>query len=153
MVEQGHVLFVADGAHHRRSGRGHRADQCFVGEREQVLDAAAAARDDDHIDVGVGVEPLQGRDDLGNRIRSLHGHLLDGELRGRPAPVGDLLHVVACGRVTSADQPDHGGQERQRALAFRGEQAFRGQRTAQPFEPGEEFADADGADLQCRQGE
>ena len=36
----------------------------LVGERQQVLDRAAAARDDDHVDVGVAVEPLDGLDDL-----------------------------------------------------------------------------------------
>ena len=36
--------------------RVHRADQGLVGEREQVLDRATAAGDDDHVDVRVAVE-------------------------------------------------------------------------------------------------
>ncbi len=55
-VEQWRVGFVADRADDRsaalRGGPHHR----LVGERQQVFDAATAARDHDDVDLGIGVE-------------------------------------------------------------------------------------------------
>ena len=51
-VQQRGVGLVADRADHRRAHRRDRADQGLVGERQQVLDRAAApGHDDDHVDV------------------------------------------------------------------------------------------------------
>ena len=56
-----------------------RPAQRLVGERQQVLDAAAAARDDDHVDGGVGVEFAQRLDDLRHRVGALHRGVANGE--------------------------------------------------------------------------
>ena len=64
-VEQRGVGLVADRRDHRRADRVDRADQALVGERQQVLDRAAAAGDHDHVDARVAVEPLDGLDHLG----------------------------------------------------------------------------------------
>ena len=53
-VAQRVVGFMADGADHGGGARRDLAAQRLVGERQQVLDAAAAAGDDDHVDRGVG---------------------------------------------------------------------------------------------------
>jgi hypothetical protein len=55
--------------------------------------------------------------------------------------------------VTAADQADLAGQERQRSLALGPEQALGGQHLLEPFQPGQQLADADGADLQRAQRE
>ena len=49
-VDQRRVGLVADRADHRRAAGEHRPAQRLVGERQQVLDAAAAAGQDDHVD-------------------------------------------------------------------------------------------------------
>ena len=55
-VEQRGVLLVADGADDRGEACGHQAAEGLVGERQQVFERAAAAGDDDHVDLGVAVE-------------------------------------------------------------------------------------------------
>ena len=138
---------VADRADDRRAAGGDRADQRLVGERQQVLERAAAAGDDDDVDLGVGVEPLQRGGDLGHGVRALHRHLLDAEPHRRPAPAAVLDDVLLGGRRPAADDADDAGQERQRPLAVGGEQALGGEHRAQLLEPGEQLADADLADL------
>src|ERR1039457_119997 len=78
---------------------------------------------------------------------ALNRDLLHPELHRGPPKGRVPEHVALGGRVTPADQADHGGQKRQRPLAFGSEQAFRRERPAQPFQPGEQLADPDGADL------
>ena len=76
---------------------------------------------------GSRVEPVERVDHLGHRVRALHGDVLDPELDGRPAAPGVLQDVALGGRAAPGDQPDHAGQERQRALALGGEEALGGQ--------------------------
>ena len=150
-VEQRGVRLVADRAHDRRPARGHGAHQRLVGERQQVLQRAAAAGDHDHVDLGVGVEPLQRRGDLGHRRRPLHRDLLDPEPDRRPAPATVLDDVLLGGRRAPARPRRHAGQERQRALAVGGEEPLRGQHAAEVLEAGQQLADAHLADLVGRQ--
>ena len=71
---------------------------------------------------------------------------------GQAAP--GVLDDVALGRAgPSGDQPDRGGQERQRPLAVGGEQPLGGEQTAQRLEPGQQFAEPDLADLRGPQAE
>ncbi len=146
-VQQRDVLFVPDGADHRSGAAGHGPDQVLVGEREQVFQRAAAPRDDDHVDGGVGIQPLERPDDLLAGVHALDRDLLDPELHRRPAPCGVPEHVPFGRRVAAADQPDRVRQERQLPLALGGEQALGGQRGTQPFQSCQQFADADGFDL------
>ena len=77
-VEQRRVLLVADRGDDRRAELVDGADQRLVGERQQVLDRAAAAGDHDHVDVGVPLEP-------GQRLHHLGGRALGpASWRGRP---------------------------------------------------------------------
>ena len=96
----------------------HRAEQALVGEREQVLERAAAPGDHDHLDLGVGVKLAQRLDDLAGRVGALHGGLLDPEADRRPPALRVLYDVPLGRRLPPAHQPDNAGQEGQRTLAF-----------------------------------
>ncbi|GMA86097.1 hypothetical protein GCM10025868_13470 [Angustibacter aerolatus] len=137
-VEQRGVDLVADRADHRGAGRDDRPHEGLVAERQQVLERAAAAGDDDHVDVRVAVELLQRRCHLGHGVRSLDGDLSHGEADGRPPAAGVLDDVALGGAGPAADQADHLGQERQRALAVGGEQALGGQHPLEVLDAGEQ---------------
>ena len=147
MVEERAVGFVADRADHRRAARGHRPQQRLVGERQQVLDAAAAAGDDDDLDVLGGVEVGQQRQDARYRRRTLHGGVADLEAHRRPAGGGHGHHVALRGTGPARDQADRLRQERQWLLESRIEQSLGGEQLPQPFDAGEQFADPDGPDV------
>ena len=85
VVDQRGVRLVPDRRDHRRAARRDRPAQRLVGERQQVLDAAAAAGEHDHVDVRVAVERAQRVDDLRHGQRALHGGVLDPEPHGGPA--------------------------------------------------------------------
>ena len=130
-------------------GRVHGPDQRLVGERQQVLDRAAAAGDHDHVDVGVAVEAVE-------RPRSPRARRAGPAWRRTPISNRDArASGAARSRATSrsaaelgrGDQADAAGQERQRPLAARGEQALGGEQLAAPLEPGQQLAEADHADL------
>jgi len=146
-VAQGVVRFVADGADDGGGARRDRAAQRLVGERQQVLDAAATAGDDDHVDGGVAIQLAQCLDDLWNGIWALHDGVAHLEPGRGPAPAGDGHHVTLCGRGAAGDQPNDAGQERDRPLEPRIEQPFGVQQLAQPFDAGQQLADADRANL------
>ena len=136
------------------SAAGHRAHQRLVAERQQVLDAAAAAGDHDDVDVGVGVEAVQRGDDLVHRGRALHRDVLDlGTARpaARRRAFSTTSRSAALARPVI--RPMRCGQERQRALALGGEQALGGQQLAQCLEPGEQLTQPDLTDLGRAQAE
>jgi hypothetical protein len=62
VVDEGRVRLVADRGDHRRAARGDGAHQPLVGERQEVLDRAAAPRDHDDLDLGIGVQPPESLD-------------------------------------------------------------------------------------------
>ena len=132
----------------RRAARRHGTQQCFVGEGQQILDAATTARDHDDVDERVGVENLHRPDDFGDCVRTLDGDLLDPELHRGPSPSRIVEHIAFGGRLAPADQSDGAGQERKGSFAFCGEQPFGGKQLLQPLDPGEQLADADRADLE-----
>src|SRR5699024_7104610 len=121
-VEQRGVDLVAD----RRDDRGPRArDQAgelLVREGQQVLERAAAAGDDDDVDLVEIVQLSQRRGDLPHRSVALHRDLADRETHRRPAAAGVDRHVPLRGGLPTADQPDRARQEGQRLLAGGGEQ-------------------------------
>jgi len=77
-VDQGHVGFVADRGNHRHRAGQDGPGQRFIVERPQILERAAAARDDDQIGprhrarFGHCVETMNRRGDLGCRRIALH---------------------------------------------------------------------------------
>ena len=123
-----------------------RPDQRLVGERQQVLDGAAAAGDHDHVDVGVPVEAATASITSARRA-ALHGGGGDLELHRRPAAAGVLEDVALGGAAGRGDQPDAAGQERQRPLELGGEQALGGQQLAAALDAGQQLAEPDRADL------
>ena len=84
---------MTDGADHRRTDVGHRPDQRFVGEWQQILDRAAAAGNDDDGHFRIRVQPVQGVHHFGHRVRALNGDLFDPELHGWPAACRVAQHV------------------------------------------------------------
>ena len=88
VVEDRPVRLVADRAHHGRRGVGDGPDEFLIAERQQVLQRAAAPGDNDHVDVGAGVELAQGCDDLGYGRVALDRHFPDFEFDGGPAERG-----------------------------------------------------------------
>jgi hypothetical protein len=103
---------------------------------------AAAAGHHDDIDIRVGVQFAQRRDDLGNRARTLDGGVADGEAHRGPPRGGHRRHVALCGTGSTGDQPDRGRQERQRPLEPRVEKPFGVQQPPQPLDAGQQLTDA-----------
>ena len=122
-VEQRVVGFVADALTIGVRRGGDRSAQCFVGEGQQVLDAAAAASQHDHLDVGVAVQ-------FGQRFEHLRTAVgpaprCSGCRNGlRASDSGPQTRRHVRPRCPSGDQPDRRGQERQRSLEPGIEQSF-----------------------------
>ncbi len=146
-VEDRGVGLVPDRRHDRRAGGGDRAHQRLVGERQQVLDRAAPARDHDHVDGRVAVEPLHGVDHLPDAVDPLHAGVGADDLDRGPAPGGVLLDVALRGGARARDQADPSGEEGQPALELGGEDPLGGQQLATTLEAGEELAEPDHADV------
>ena len=146
-IAQRVVRLVAHGAHHRRGAGRDRPAQRLVGERQQVLDAAAAAGEHDDVHLRVAVQLAQRLDDLRHRVGALHGGVADREPHRRPPLRGHRGHVVFGGAGPPGDQADGRRQERQRPFEPRVEQPLGLEQTAQPFDAGQQLAHADGANL------
>ena len=153
VIQQRRVLFVADRAHHRGPAGRDRPDQGLVGERQQVLQRPAAPGDHDDVHLGIRVQPPQRVGHLLGRERPLHRRLLDPEPDGRPAPGRVLQHVALGRRVAPADEADDTRQEGESPFSFGRKKTFRAELAAQPFQPGQQLADAHRADLERGQGE
>jgi hypothetical protein len=119
----------------------------FRRKRQQILDAAAAAGQHDHGHVRMPVELGEGLEDLRHRRRSLHRGIADLETYCGPALLGHAEHIALGGAGAAGDQPDRPGQEGNRALEARIEQSLRGQQGLEPFDAGQQFADADWPNL------
>ena len=98
-VDERPVVLVADRGDDRRGARGCGAYDRLVGEADQILECAAAARDDDHVDLRIGVEAPDRGDDVGRTLRALHVRVHDLETHGRPAQVHVRDHVAFGARL------------------------------------------------------
>ena len=142
----GRVRLVPDRRDDRRAAGRDRPDQLLVGERQQVLHAAAAPRHDDHIDLAGRVELLHRLDDLRHRVRALHGRLRTskrtaGQRRRAfsstsrsAAEARPLTSPISCGRKGS-------GRLRSARTALRRPAIL------QLLQPGQQLADPTGRDL------
>ena len=144
VIEQRRVDVVPDGADDGSARGADGPHERLVAEPEQVLEGAAAARDDDDVDVVETVEFAQGAADGGDAVGALDGNVADLEVGGRPAASRVLDDVVLGCALAAGDEPDDAGQERQRPFAVGGEQALCGERALELFEAQEQFALADG---------
>jgi hypothetical protein len=152
-VEQRLVLLVADRGDNGRAHHMDGADQRLVRERQQVLDRATTAGDDDHVDLGVALQPRERLHHLGGGALTLHGGVGDLEGDVRPAAPGVVEHVALGGRLRRGDQSDPVGEERQRPLQLGGEQPLGREQLAAPLEPGQQLTEADHPDLADRERE
>ena len=146
-VDEGVVGFVADGGDEGDAAEGGGADDGFVVERHEVLEAAAAAGDDEDIGAGDGaaggdgVEASDGGGDFLGGAFALHGDRPDEDGAGEAA--GDRgADVVQDGAGGGGDDPDGGGKQGDAALAGSVEQAFRCEASAEHLDAGQEGADA-----------
>ena len=139
-IDQRGVGLVADAGDQRDLGFGGGADHDFLVERPKVLQAAAAAGDDQQ------VRPRR-QSRFGSRLGSRRGQAIEAADRGRDLlggglaldqdrpdqdvarePIGEAVQDVADHRAGGrGDHADDLGQIGQRPLAFLGEQALGGE--------------------------
>src|SRR5215210_1887442 len=136
-VAQRRVLLVPDGRDDRDCAVGNRPHEALVAEREQVLEAAAAARDHDHFDARRGAQATDGVDDRRRGAGSLHVSLGHEDSRRRKARSDSGQDVAFRRGVVSGHQADSLRHERQGTLALGGEQALASELLLQPLERGE----------------
>src|SRR5207248_8757256 len=110
---------------------------------EEVLEAAAAARDHQHVEVGLAAQRPKRLDDRARRSRALHVGLGD-EDAGRREPGRDRGQDVSLGgRVVAGDEADPAREEREWALALRREQALVRELALQALQRGQMIAEAE----------
>ncbi len=123
---------MADAGHHGDARGVDRFRDALLVERPQVLQAAAAAPDDDDVNeprVGLlladaeAVQQAEGGGDLLGGALALDADGTDPHFRRRPAPAQDLEHVAHRRPGAAGDQADAAREARQRALAARVEPA------------------------------
>ena len=104
-VAERRVLLVADGADDGNGARRDRAHEPLVAERQQVVEAPAAACEHDDVDA-LRADLLQRRDHRERGARTLHERLRDDEVRGREARRHGGDHVALRRGVVAGDEPD-----------------------------------------------
>ena len=154
VVEQRVVGVVADRGDHRHRQQRDRAAEQLVGEREQVGRRAAAAGDDDHLDLAARRELAQRRPDPRRRVAVLHRRVGPDDA-ARPAAALErrdadprralplFAQTIPIVRGSSA--------RAQRALAV--EQAVGGERLAAALDLREQVALAGDAERRDREAE
>ena len=125
VVGQGAVRFVPDGAHHRRGRVGHRAAHDLAVERHEVLEGPTAARQDDDVDLRLGIQISQRRRDLRRRPFALYQGSHDHEMSTVKSPLNVADHVGTRGAVAGRDEADPARQKRQRTFAGVRREPFR----------------------------
>jgi hypothetical protein len=136
-------LLVADGGDERHRAGRDRADEALVAERQEVFEAAAAASQDDDVDLRGGAELLERFDHRHRGAWPLDVGLRDKHARGREA-AGDRGDDVAFRRrVVSGQEPDPARQARQRTLALRVEETFGAELALESLEGSEVVAQAE----------
>jgi hypothetical protein len=137
---------VPDRRDRRNGAGGDGANDALVGEGEEVLEAAAAAGQDDDVHGRVRHQSAERVDDQHGRARPLHSRLGHDEARGRESR-GDGAHEVAAGGSVAAGEQANGAREaRQRTLALGCEEAFGGEGALQAFQRGHVLAEPEALD-------
>ncbi|CAM5389313.1 hypothetical protein SCALM49S_03784 [Streptomyces californicus] len=90
---------MADRGDHRRTARGHRPHQLLVGERQQVLDAAAAPGDHDHVDLRAARAAPERQP-----TRAAHPHRCCGPRSWRAAAVNPMTTAPATPQTPRRDR-------------------------------------------------
>lgn len=128
------IGLVADAADDRHVARRDRARERLVIERPQVLDRAAAAADDQHVDLAPRVRRRDHRGELLRRARALHGRRIDDHRHVRRAARERRQHVAQRGRLQRRDDADRARMRRRRPLALGREEPFGLELRLQPQE-------------------
>ncbi|MNT57809.1 hypothetical protein D3C72_1952110 [compost metagenome] len=125
---------MADAADHRQRGAGDGAGDHFFVERPQVLDAAAAAADDQQLDLLAQVGRIDGGGDLCRGAVALYRRRVQDQRDAGHAPAQGGDHVAQRGGGRRGDDADGGGVAGQRFFVAIVEQSFRRQFRLQLFE-------------------
>ncbi len=102
-----------------------RARQRLIVEGPQILERAAAARQNEHIALGAPAGCANGRGDFRGRRRALHGHRIDQHRNRGKSPRQHMQDVANRGAGGGGDHADSLRDHGQRALALRRKQSFR----------------------------
>ena len=141
-IHQREVDLVPDAGHDRDVRRDHGAHNGLVIEAPQVFQAAAAARQQDHVDLSEGVQPLDGLDDLGRGVFALDGRRAEHDLDHREAPPQHVLNVLKGRGGRRRHDSDPAREGRDRALQLRREEALGLQPGLEQLELAVQLADA-----------
>ena len=144
-VAQRRVLFVPDRRDERHRAAGDRPHDALVGERQQVLEAAAAAREHDHVGAARAEVADRGRDRR-RRARALHVRLRHEHVRGRKALHDVREHVALRRGVVAGDETDQAREAGESAFAALLEQALGGELLLQPLQRREVGAETEALD-------
>jgi hypothetical protein len=144
---------VSDGGDDRDGAAGDGADDALVAEREQVLEVAAAAREDDDVDARLSAYGLERLDDRPGGARALDVRLGDDHASRREARGDRRQDVPLGGGVVARDEADPAREARQRPLPARLEQPLRGEPLLQPLECREVVAEPEPLDRERAQAE
>ncbi|MDR8939456.1 hypothetical protein FEP67_04374 [Burkholderia multivorans] len=128
------IGFVPDAADDRQFARRNRARERFVVERPQIFDRAAAATDEQHVDLAPRVRRLHGGDELLRRARTLYGRRIHDHRDMRRATRERGQHVAQRGGLQRRDDADCARVRGQRPLALGREQPFGLELRLQPQE-------------------
>src|SRR5207247_11197113 len=123
------------GGDDRHRAREDRAHELFVAEREEVLEAAAASRQNDDVDLGRRGDRAQRVDHRVRGERALDESLGDDDASCRKTSADRGEDILLRRSVVAGYEPDPACQERQRALPL--DDAFRCELLLQALERGE----------------
>ena len=146
------VLLVADCRHDRHGARRDGSHDAFVRERQQVFEAAAAARQHEHVDASPA-QLADRLDDRSRRPRPLDVGLGDDDVRRREALNDVSEHVTLRRSIVSGDEADQPRKARQRPLPRRVEQPLGCECALQPLERHEVCAEPEALDRQRSQSQ
>ena len=96
----------------------------FGVERRKVLGGAAAARDDDRIDIHRTIEMKNAGSDFARRLLALHGGGIEQHIQAGVPPLGDVKKIVNDRTGERCDDTDTARKRRKSALARGVEQSF-----------------------------
>src|SRR4051794_24481256 len=152
-VAERRVLLVADGRHDRHGAGGDRPHQPLVAEGKEILEAAAAPGDDDHVDALFPAERTQCLDHGARCPRPLDVGLADEHGGRRETALDGGEDVALRGGVVAGDEPDLPREPRERALTLRREEPLRGELLLQTLERGQVVAEPERLEREGAQAE
>ena len=137
---------MPDGRDDRDGRGGNRSNDRLVAEREEILEAAAAAREHDDVDLGMTRQVCERGDDRGGGALALDSRLDSTTfVAGKRAPIVETRSPRAAASAP-VRMPTARGTRGRRALPVCGEEPFPSERALQLLEAEEVSAQADPLD-------